>query len=573
MRVASAASSVSSSVASAPAELKTQPLPPPASTPGELPPWDRSVEVCWTRNLSPGHRQTHYDLAFQSNVAQLLPSSAHPQPAPQNKSQNQTPTRSSYTNLPHTIRRLITTHLLASHSHSPSDPAKPILLNHPLYLRPLWPPTHFTPLPSALAPLRPYLSASRVLRADLLATLFLARRFHVVLSPLMGPRTQPLATRYLARHASAMARLTLEVDLTRLAGGHAREAGGFAAPVGAARLRGLVEGFVAAVASEREGAQQRNGGGGGGEGTGKAKGVRMGQLRVLVRRYYGVRPGGSGCEYTPREHVEEVLGPLKGLAGMVDSVTVTGVDKDFAEELVAGISSGSREGEGEMEWRCPAKEYPAVPGQRSVVDFGEGEEGGLWVVRHGEDGAYHRSSRLGETGKGECTGSLTVVDVIKGVADRTAAGTPAVVLNKKTRKEGGVTEKLTFLPRLGDKSGLFRTRSLKGLRSSGRGDGCGRKTEDMDNIPSGMVSDSETVPGLFWTRRRRGWKRRRGGSDGQGIETKRNGPGLLRSLSKRSLKRRTKVEDSEETMCTATARRRSSFDAFIGGRKGLFGQH
>ncbi|KAL2174809.1 uncharacterized protein P884DRAFT_63779 [Thermothelomyces heterothallicus CBS 202.75] len=163
---------------------------------------------------------------------------------------------------------------------NPGD--KPIRMNSPVYLREVWlvnrPQTpgvwsarSFDSLGSVLSSLDSYISACSAMRADVLATLFLTRRFHVVYSPYMGNSTQPAATHYMNKYGSLMASITLEVDFTNLSGSWRPEAVHLDGLRGLDGVKRLVDTFVQSQLTRRSNTPIRD-------------------LRVLVRRYHGFRP-------------------------------------------------------------------------------------------------------------------------------------------------------------------------------------------------------------------------------------------------------------------------------------------
>lgn len=181
-----------------------------------------------------------------------------------------------YFQLPDAVRLRVMKYVLASHSHHD----KPIRMNNPVFLWEAWPVNrhrkpriwsidYFDSLESVLSSLDPYTSVCAAMRADVLAALFLVRRFHVVYSPFVGRESQPAATKYMDRYGALMASITLEVDFTKLGGGWKPEAATFDATAGLKGVKKLVEGFVQSQLTRSTSIQD---------------------LRVLVRRYYGVRP-------------------------------------------------------------------------------------------------------------------------------------------------------------------------------------------------------------------------------------------------------------------------------------------
>ena len=237
------------------------------------------------------------DTAFRANLGSLVPRTSIPSPGSQGQSEEVSlahtemssdslakPSRkaridnanSRYFQLPDPVRFGIMRHVLAS--HNPDN--KPIRMNNPVFLWEAWPVNrhrkpkvwstdYFDSLENVLSSLDPYTSVCTAMRADILATLFLIRRFHVVYSPFVGRQSQPAATKYMDRYGPLMASITLEVDFTKLGGGLNPNATSLSPTAALKRTTKLVEGFVQSQLPRETSIQD---------------------LRVLVRRYRGVRP-------------------------------------------------------------------------------------------------------------------------------------------------------------------------------------------------------------------------------------------------------------------------------------------
>jgi hypothetical protein len=144
-------------------------------------------------------------------------------------------------------------------------------MNHPVFLREVWPEGYFNSLENVLSPLDSYVSVCRDMRADVLATLFLTRNFHAVYTPHVSPRLHMAATRYMDLYGPLMSSITLEVDFTKLGGAWRPEAAALNPWHGLNRIKKLVDRFVE---KQLELVRQKP----------------SQHLRVLVRRYYGFRP-------------------------------------------------------------------------------------------------------------------------------------------------------------------------------------------------------------------------------------------------------------------------------------------
>ncbi|KAK1830122.1 hypothetical protein QBC39DRAFT_231877, partial [Podospora conica] len=341
-----------------------------------LPPWDRSVDVIWRRRiLTRDAIERDDELAFEANSTRLatqaassppsLPRFAHHTPsrhapAPRNPLAKGT---SPYFALPDRVRFLVMKYVLAE-----LDSGKAIRLNSSSFLDPVWPVNHatrgpgggriwstgyFDSLEKVLTMLRSYTRVSFAMRVDVLTTLFLTRRFHVVYSPFVTELTQPAAVLYMERFGAFMKWITVEVDLSRLGGNCHPSAGKMDMSKNLERVKALVKGF-----SEQ---QLRSRGF-----------TRIQSLVVLVRRYYGFRPnGGDGprivghssddddvaigfdddddepspqvlaaspnlpdrIPYCSDDHLS-VLDPLLNLEGLVDGLCIVGTDKAYAHKLI-----------------------------------------------------------------------------------------------------------------------------------------------------------------------------------------------------------------------------------------------
>ncbi|KXX74618.1 hypothetical protein MMYC01_208456 [Madurella mycetomatis] len=96
-----------------------------------------------------------------------------------------------YFRLPDSIRFMVMTYVLRHHNHN----GKVIRMNSPVYLQPAWPinsktgpalwsTDYFKSLEAVLFSLARYTSVCFAMRVEVLATLFIIRRFHVVYSRL-----------------------------------------------------------------------------------------------------------------------------------------------------------------------------------------------------------------------------------------------------------------------------------------------------------------------------------------------------------------------------------------------------
>ncbi|KAM7191700.1 hypothetical protein V8F20_009177, partial [Naviculisporaceae sp. PSN 640] len=269
----------------------------------EIPPWDRTAELVWTKGIATSDNKLwHDELCFQENTvrmaaseAKLRPSTLHQSTQPRAKQTSlltpgiysKEPQRRNnisgkdnglYFKLPDRVRLKIAKRIIAFHSSG-----KPIRLNSPVFFKPIWPVNgppgkaglpfyteeYFDSLHSVLYQLDRYLSVCFAMRIDILTTLFLTRRFHVIYSPMVKPLTCPLATRFMDKYGVYMKLINLEIDLTKFGGNfHPASA---TMDFSLSTIRAHVERFV-------EGQLSRHGG------------TTLQSLIVMVRRYHGVRP-------------------------------------------------------------------------------------------------------------------------------------------------------------------------------------------------------------------------------------------------------------------------------------------
>ncbi|KAK4233738.1 hypothetical protein C8A03DRAFT_38540 [Achaetomium macrosporum] len=377
---------------------------------------------------------------------------------------------SRYFQLPDAIRLKIMKYVVKS--HNPHN--KPIRMNNPYFLHDVWPvnrlnhpkewsTNYFDSLESVLSSLDNYTSVCSAMRADVLATLFLTRHFHVVYALGVTKALQSAATEYMDRYGPLMASITLEVDFTKLGGSWEPEAANLSALEGLRAIQALIERFVDRQLTGRRGTAIRD-------------------LRVLVRRYYGFRPApAEGAEqasdsetpYTPDEHVAHVLDPLQRLGSRIDALTLSGTSQTFAMELIASLRDTYADSDfdpntydnelraQEVQYRTPAREWPLMlPGsdQECVVDCGPGG-GGVklitWDERAGMDWEVAGCCRLlvpdnGRAGNANANGD----EASNGAEDED--GSPA---ENSVCDNGGEGPRIKGLWRKGRKS----ARSLSGV--------------------------------------------------------------------------------------------------------------
>ncbi|KAH6847542.1 hypothetical protein B0I37DRAFT_431135 [Chaetomium sp. MPI-CAGE-AT-0009] len=311
-------------------------------------------------------------------------------------------TNNPYFQLPDTVRFNVMKYLLAAHAPH----GKPIRMNNPVFLWEVWPvkklsepdvgsTDYFDSLQSVLSSVDNYTSVCSAMRADVLATLFLTRRFHVVYSPYVNRKTQPVATKYMDRYGPLMASITLEIDFTKLAGSWRPEAVHLDSLKGLKGVKTCLEDFVQCQHTRHN--------------------TAIRDLRVLIRRYHGFRPtplpanppppAPQPIPYTSPSHIAHTLAPLNSLGPLVSTLTLTGAPYSCAADLLSALRglpvpvgwtscTGEAEEDGgdegdkgdrsarHVRYRVAAIEYPLLPGQKAVVGA---RDGGVVVVEGGKE--------------------------------------------------------------------------------------------------------------------------------------------------------------------------------------------
>ncbi|KAK3940011.1 hypothetical protein QBC46DRAFT_314645 [Diplogelasinospora grovesii] len=395
------------------------------------PPWDRTVDIVWVRD--PDHncdkKKKNDKLAFHESCVRLAGESAV-LPTPNidkdakttGKQRNDVGGKGncSYFKLPDRVRFMICKHVVKAHNSG-----KAIRLNTPACFDPVWPANHsnnervwstdyFDSLEKVLALLKNYASVCFAMRVDMLATLFLTRRFHVVYSPFVTPTFQPAAHFFMDKYGPLMKYITLEVDLSRLAGHWQPSAAHLDTKQSLSRVRKQIQNFAARQMT-------RHGG------------TKIESLVILVRRYYGCRPAETGTDgertteedrgqgATKGEAIEtqmkdeerepedseatlaiakddsripycadsclDVLDPIKRLGSVVASVRIVGTSKEYAGQLIGALwgkdSPSKDQLRQHLRLRTPSCVYPLTPGQSSALDFGPPH--GVKIVQHVTD--------------------------------------------------------------------------------------------------------------------------------------------------------------------------------------------
>ncbi|KAK0665959.1 hypothetical protein QBC41DRAFT_158154 [Cercophora samala] len=418
-----------------------------APVPLEYPPWDRTVEVTWERTLNnpPDKYIFDQELSFQQGVLRLRKERALRDPHGTHLLNRKGHQNGKYLQLKHLgkskqclyfllpdrARFEITNMILNDHNTGNLNP-KPVRMNPPRYYEPIWPlhpldgrklwtTEYLDSFSSAISPLYPYMSVCYDMRVDFLAAFFLARRFHVVYSPFVAEKNCPTATLLMDSYVPLMRYITLEVDYTKLGGNVHPTAVGVDQWRGLQRVRQLVTRFADLQCT-------------------RADGVNIGNLCLMVRRYYGFREGmrwkkGSAerrvrhdepepGEDLPHEsdgspepvendnHDENdgenddenddeelvpyhpdaylcILDPLKTIGHRLDSLTIVGTTRSYANELIYAVWGKDEIPRGPG-WKTQIEKhrkyrtagtFPFTPGQRSALT----RSGSLQITRHMRD--------------------------------------------------------------------------------------------------------------------------------------------------------------------------------------------
>ncbi|KAK0736035.1 hypothetical protein B0T21DRAFT_366171 [Apiosordaria backusii] len=410
-----------------------------APVPLEYPPWDRTVEVTWERTLNnpPDKFIFDKDLSFQQGVLRLRKERALRDPGGTHDTNRKGLQNGKYAQLKGLGRskaclyfflpdraRFKITNMILNHLNTGTENPKPVRMNPPRHYEPIWPlhPLHGRKLwtteyldsfSSAISPLYRYMSVCYDMRVDFLAAFFLARRFHVVYSPFVAEKNCPAATLLMDAYVPLMRYITLEVDYTKLGGNVHPIAVSVDQWRGLERVRQLVARFTNLQCT-------------------RADGVNIGNLCLMVRRYYGFREGmrwkkGSaerrvkhdepepkpksdaevGASTEPGGNDEDddeelvpyhpdaylcVLDPLKMIGHRIDSLIVVGTTRSYANELIYAVWGKDEIPRGPG-WKAQiekhrkyrtAATFPFTPGQRSALTR-PGKNGGLQLTRHTRD--------------------------------------------------------------------------------------------------------------------------------------------------------------------------------------------
>lgn len=336
------------------------------------PTWERGTDVYWEKDPDVKWSDSKQLITFKSSLVKYLKDSGH--------TMTSNMIDAPYFRLPDIVRHRICKYLVCD------EDDKPIRMNPVSAYKPVWPEEHFESLQSVLQSLERYTSVSSGFRADILATLFTIRRFHVVWSPYVMPLTSPAAVYYMRKYSGLMQHITLEFDFTK----H-----GFSAERAASALKPGIQNIFPRVDEFIDTQLERD------------KDTMLFSLRVLVRRYHGSRKDendgdrgeGKNIKCPPRSchrlHLQNtvpyvdddhlrILNPLKCLRGMVERARIVGCTDDYTAELIRYLWLNMPEDESERAKHCrhisPSTAYPLLPGQSSYLDYGP--DRGHHVLKH-----------------------------------------------------------------------------------------------------------------------------------------------------------------------------------------------
>ncbi|OHF04656.1 hypothetical protein CORC01_00127 [Colletotrichum orchidophilum] len=310
---------------------------------------------------------------FEKSVAMFF--------ADHQRTQQQEPT-SPYLRLPAVARFQICQYLIADHN---SD--IPICLSDGRFMREVWSDDEYTSLAAAMGPLQSYLAVSFSLRADMMVAFLMIERFHVTLSPFVGPHLNPLATLWCNKYGHFIQQVVVELDLTRLGFGPGKEACKLRA--GTINMDDLIGTFVKGQLRRKNQSTLRS-------------------LVLLCRRFWGERPSdhlppgskpaaeqndqrsstepeqtfaakrssfGADFSYCPDEFLR-ICEPFVRLEGLVDSMRLCGFSNGYTHSLLRRIFPvPERSDEIKLHtYRvAPSSIWPRISGQSSWIDKGHGK--------------------------------------------------------------------------------------------------------------------------------------------------------------------------------------------------------
>lgn len=329
----------------------------------DLAPWDRTVDVVYHQDPR-GASGPDRPLDFERSVCLLL----------RENGRKRDPTK-SYLALPAVVRFRILEYVVGT------DPShKPVGLTMARWNKDAWRPDEFLTLSEAMECLRPYLEVSFEFRANVLVYFLMTRHFHITYSLCVGPRLNPLATKWVEKYSPFMQSIALEIVLTEYRFGlntHAH----LLVPA-TAKLEKLIQNFVRAQLKRRSV-------------------TTLNSLVLLCRRFHGRRKvssrpksvEGSGGKleknleapiiftdvktddyvYCPNGFLE-ICDPIKKLQGLVGSVRICGFNQPYTVSLIESLFSIPSTDKLKLHSYSvePSTMWPQLEGQEAQVDAGDG---------------------------------------------------------------------------------------------------------------------------------------------------------------------------------------------------------
>ncbi|KAK1725485.1 uncharacterized protein BDZ83DRAFT_561769, partial [Colletotrichum acutatum] len=184
------------------------------------------------------------------------------------------------------------------------------------------------------------------------------KRFHITLSPFVGPYLNPLATLWCDKYGHFMQHVIVELDLTRLGFGPGKEACKLRA--GTVNMDDLIGAFVRGQLRRKNHSTLKS-------------------LVLLCRRFWGERPSdhlpSADFSYCPDEFLR-ICEPFVRLAGFIDSMRLCGFSNGYTHSLLRRIFPvpvSSDEFKHHTYRVAPSSVWPRIPGQKSWVDKGHGK--------------------------------------------------------------------------------------------------------------------------------------------------------------------------------------------------------
>lgn len=339
----------------------------------DLASWDRTVDVVY-HQYARGDSRPDKSLDFERSVNLFL----------EEHGRQQNPAK-GYFELPAEVRLRIWEHVIGA---DPND--KPVALTMARWNKEVWRQDEFATLGEVMEDLRIYFEVSFEFRIDVLVYFLMSRRFHITYSLCVGPRLNPLATKWVEKYSPFMQDIALEIVLTEYRFGlnpHAH----LLVPA-TTKLEKLIQDFVR-VQLKRKSVSTLN------------------SLVILCRRFYGKkrvssRPRsaeGSGgmletslkgaktamadletddYVYCPNRYLE-ICDPIKELRGLLDSVRICGFSQPYTLSLIESLFSVPATNKLKLHSYSltPSTVWPQLERQEVQVDAGEGR---IKVQKYGE---------------------------------------------------------------------------------------------------------------------------------------------------------------------------------------------